>query len=386
MDKRLRIGLSGAGWMGEQFLLRVAERGDVELAAVYEPNAEAASAAARRGGFDPELLVRNYEAIVDEDRVDAVIITGPNSVHAAQSLAALKAGKHVFCEKPNSTHWKEHLAMIEADRNRPGLTTLTNYTLYFNPLERKLREMIEGGELGTITQAEMRYRHAVNVQGPRAWKLERRHVGDALGMGITHAVFLLCYFLAPHRPVSVYATSRVGTTGRFEVDPIWNLLVTFDDGATGLVLGDIENGNSYDLYQNLLGTRGGFVFDSQPNEAPVVKYWSESTNRRWVFPLAPNVDDGGASGPHRWPNTMSLPTSGNVVHHSTAESLDFFLEHVRAGRKTALGFEAMRVVQDLNFAAQLSALHGSPMPVPAPPRELAVAFGGEPGIAGQPAR
>jgi hypothetical protein len=75
-----------------------------------------------------------------------------------------------------------------------------------------------------------------------------------------------------------------------------------------------------------------------------------------------------------------------VVHHSTAESLDFFLEHVRAGRKTALGFEAMRVVQDLNFAAQLSALHGSPMPVPAPPRELAVAFGGEPGIAGQPAR
>jgi predicted dehydrogenase len=375
MDKPVRVGLSGAGWMGEQFLLRASERQDVELAGIYEPDPKAAAAAARRVGFSPDLLVPSFEALCEDRSIDALIIAGPNTVHAAQSLAALESGKHVFCEKPNSTHWADHQQMTEADRSRPEITTLTNYTLYFSPLEQRVRRMIEAGEFGTITQAEVRYRHAVNVEGPRAWKLERRHIGDALGMGITHAVFLLCFFLAPRRPISVFATSRPGPSGRFEVHPIWNLQVTFDDGAAGIVLGDIENGNSYDVYQNLFGTRGGFVFDSQPNEAPVVKYWSELTDRRWVFPLDRSVESARGNEDLLWPETISLPTSGNVVHHSTAESFDHFLEYLKAGKKTPLGFEAMRVVQDLNFAAQLSALQGRPASVPAAPEELAAAFG-----------
>jgi len=379
MEPRLRIGLSGAGWMGEQFLLRVSERDDVELGGVYEPNSETAEAVARRVGFDRRLLVSGYAALVEDAGVDALLVAGPNTVHAAQSLAALRGGKHVFCEKPNSTHWADHLAMVETDRDSPGLTTLTNYTLYFSPLEQRVRRMIETGELGTITQAEVRYRHAVNVQGARAWKLQRRHVGDALGMGITHAVFLLCFFLSPHRPVRVYATSQPSTSGLFQVEPIWSLVITFDSGATGVVLGDIENGNSYDVYQNVFGSRGGFVFDSQPNDAPVVKFWSEDTDRRWVFPLDPS--QGALPGKDRlpWPQAASLPTSGNVVHHSTAESLEYFLRHVREGRKTALGFEAMRAVQDVNFAAQLSARRGGPASVPAPPEELAAVFGNSAG-------
>jgi predicted dehydrogenase len=226
---------------------------------------------------------------------------------------------------------------------------------------------------GEITQIQVNYRHAVNIEGSKAWKLERRFVGDALGMGITHAVFLLCYFLSPHQPVRVFASSRASVTERFEVDPIWTLCIAFDNGATGLVLGDIENGNSYDVYQNIFGTRGGFVFDSQPNDSPSIRYWCEESGRKWVFPL--DRRRGASEAPWLWPEELSLPTSGNVVDHCTQESLDYFLEHVKQGKKAFLGFEAMRVVQDISFAAQVSARKHAPVSVPAPAEELAETLG-----------
>jgi predicted dehydrogenase len=192
-------------------------------------------------------------------------------------------------------------------------------------------------------------------------------------MGITHAVFLLCYFLSPNRPLSVFASSHSSTTKRFEVEPIWTLHIAFDNGATGIVMGDIENGNSYDVYQNIFGTRGGFVFDSQPNDRPNIRYWCEESGKKWVFPL--DRLEGSAGDDLLWPEGLSLPTSGNVVDHCTAESLDYFLEHVKQRKKAFLGFEAMRVVQDVSFAAQVSAGKDAPVSVPAPAEELAAYLG-----------
>jgi len=375
MGKRIRVGVSGAGWMGEQFIRRLASHADAEIAAVYDPDREAASAVLQRAGISRDCLVADYRRIMSDKAVDAVMIVSPNTYHAEQSLQAMDAGKHVFCEKPNSTSWRDHLRMVQADRENPGLTTVTNYTLFFNPMEQRVKQMVEQGVFGRIIQAQVNYRHAVNIEGGKAWKLERRFVGDALGMGITHAVFLLCYFLMPDRPVSVFAVSQPSTMKRFQVDPIWSLHICFESGATGTVLGDIENGNSYDVYQNLYGTRGGFVFDSQPNDRPAARYWCEQSGRKWVFPLEDPGPADSDSGARNWPQGLSLPTSGNVVDHCTAESLEYFLDHVKTGTKTRLGFEAMRIVQDINFAAQASARKRAPVSVPAPEQELAEYIG-----------
>lgn len=375
MGKSIKVGFTGAGWMGEQFIRRLAARSDAELVAVHDPNRAAAQTVLRQAGFGQDCLRADYEQIINDKSIDAVMIASPNAYHSEQSLKALDAGKHVFCEKPNSTHWQEHLKMIQADRDNPGLVTATNYTLFFNPMEQRVKQMVERGVFGDIIQIQVNYRHAVNISGDKAWKLEKRFVGDALGMGITHAVFLLCWFLSPHRPERVFAASQPSTTNRFEVDPLWTLHITFDNGAVGIVLGDIENGNSYDVYQNIYGTCGGFVFDSQPNDRPNIRYWCEESDNRWVFPLDHPEGFSGEPDALVWPEDLFLPTSGNVVDHSTAESLDYFLEHVKQGKKTALGFEAMRAVQDVNFTAQLSARKKTPVAVPAPPEELAEFLG-----------
>lgn len=375
MNKRIRVGFSGAGWMGEQFIRRLAARTDIELLAVHDPNRKTAEKVLHGAGVSAKRLVHSYNEIIDDKNVDAVMIASPNVFHAEQSLKALQAGKHVFCEKPNSTHWRDHLQMVAADHDNPGLVTVTNYTLFFNPMEQRVKQMVERGMFGEITQIQVNYRHAVNIAGSKAWKLEKRFVGDALGMGITHAVFLLCYFMLPTQPVKVFAVSRTGTTGNFEVDPIWTLHITFDNGATGTVLGDIENGNSYDVYQNIFGTQGGFVFDSQPNDRPELKYWCRETGGEWVSPLDPDNGSTGGGKAADWPLESGLPTSGNVVDHCTAESLDHFLTHIKQGRTSSLGFEPMRIVQDINFAAQVSAKKNAPVGIPASSEELEACLG-----------
>lgn len=375
MGKRTKVGFAGAGWMGEQFIFRLASRSDAELVAVHDPNRKAAQKVLSEAGLGRGCLADSYEQIIDDKSIDAVMIASPNAFHAEQSLKALGAGKHVFCEKPNSTQWREHLRLVQADHDNPQLVTVTNYTLFFNPMEQMVRQMVEKGVFGEITQIQVNYRHAVNIEGSKAWKLKKQFVGDALGMGITHAVFLLCYFLSPHRPVSVFASSQPSKSKRFEVDPIWTLHVKFDGGASGIVFGDIENGNSYDLYHNIFGTRGGFVFDSQPNDRPNVRYWSEESGRKWLFPLDRQEGSSANQNALLWPEELSLPTSGNVVDHCTAESLDYFLNHVKQGRKAGLGFESMRTVQDINFAAQVSARKNRPVSVPAPLEELAKHLG-----------
>ena len=359
MDARIRVGFVGTGWMGEQLLNKIPGKTNAEIAAVYDTDLNMAAEVLKRSGVSRDCLVSDYQEIVSNKDIDAVIIASPNTFHAEQALEAMAAGKHVFCEKPNSTSLKDHKKMVRFDHDHQDLVTMTNYTLFFNPMDQKVKSMIEQGLFGEITQMQINYRHAVNIGGSKYWKTRKDYVGDAVGMGITHAVFSICYFFSPAKAESVFASSHSSADSGFEVDPIWNIMITFDSGATGIVLGDIEGGNSYDLYHNIFGTKGGFVFDSQGKGEAAVKYWNEDTDRQWVYPLCKEEKK------HGWPESISLPNSGDVITHSTEESISYFLDHIDRKEKPFLSFSNMRIVQDINFAAQLSAELKEPVTLPA---------------------
>jgi len=360
----VRIGFVGTGWMGEQLLNKIPPHPRAEVAAVHDVRRERALEVMQRSGIDPRLFARSYEAVVADPSIDAVILVSPNACHAPQALQALRGGKHVFSEKPNSTRWQDHLELVRTAEEHPELVTFTDYSMYFDEMGRKLKHMIAAGEFGRITQAQINYRHAVNIQGDKAWKLKREIIGDAIGMGIIHSIFAVIHLLSPARPISVFAVPHASTTGRFEVEPIWNILIRFDSGAVGTVLGDIENGNGYDAYHNIFGTRGGFVYDSLARPEGMVKYWSERTDRQWIHPLDHERERAAGHEELLWPADTRLPASGDVLDHATGEIVDFFVTQVRKGGKCPLGFDTMRIVQDVNFAAQLSARTGSPVPVP----------------------
>ncbi len=108
MYSRIRIGFAGTGWMGEQLLNKIPGKTNAGIVAVYDTDLNMAAEVLKRSGVSRDFLVSDYQEIVSNKDVDAVIIASPNAFHAEQALEAMAAGKHVFCEKPNSTSLKDH--------------------------------------------------------------------------------------------------------------------------------------------------------------------------------------------------------------------------------------------------------------------------------------
>lgn len=364
--KKIGAGLVGAGWMGSTLLKRLHERDDVEILTVCEANAERGREALAARGLPESILCDDYAKIVENPEIDAVWLVSPNSFHAQQAIAALNAGKHVFCEKPCATTFADYRALIEAERAHPELITYVDYILYFDTMEARLKEMIDSGEFGKILQIQVNYRHPINIAGDKVWKLKKNIMGDAIGMGINHAVFLMAHLMAGQgHPVGVFATSLPAQVRGFEVDPIWNIMVRYSSGATGFCFANIDTSNGFDAGHNISGVDGAFVYDSLAERPLKVRYWSgRSTEGKWVYPL--DADRCRSEGLERvaWPEGTTTPDSGDVMQHQTHECVAHFIECVKSGKKSPLGFANSAAVAEIGWAAQMSSATGKEVALP----------------------
>ncbi len=357
--EQVRVGFVGAGWMGAVQLQRLAARQDVEVLYLFEPNEQRAREALDKAGLAGTVPAESYERILADRRVDAVWLVSPNGYHAPQAIAAMRAGKHVFCEKPAATRLEDFVREIELERANPSLITFVDYILYFDSMEQRLRRMAGEGMFGVITQIQVNYRHPVNIAGDKTWKLRQEVMGDAIAMGINHALSAMVWIMEANgaHPAGVTAVSHNAHVRGFEADPVWNILIRFDNGACGVCLGNIDYNNGYDAYHHISGTRGAFVFDSGQDRPAKVRYWSaDATGGRWLWPL----DEARcrAQGQEPWPSDTTTPDSGNVVEHQTAACVGHFIDCVKTGAKSPLSFVNSRVIGEIGWAARLSAARG----------------------------
>lgn len=371
MAQKIGVGFVGAGWMGGNQLRRLSQRPDVEIRALLEPNVERGRGLLSELGLEPGLLVSDYRQLLDDPQIQAIWLVSPNSHHGPQSIAAMEAGKHVFCEKPGATRYSDYRRQLELEQANPGLITYVDYILYFDSLEQRLRQMVAEGAFGTVTQIQVNYRHPVNIAGDKSWKLRKDVMGDAIGMGINHALSVMVLAMASQaRAAAVYATSQEAKVRGFEADPIWSIVVRFDNGATGVCLGNIDNGNGYDAYHNLYGTAGGFVFDSQQERAQKVRYWSAGqADGQWIYPLDPPRCELKGHAQLAWPEGTTTPDSGDVIHHQLDACLDHFLQCVHSRTSSPLSFANSAVIAEVGWAALVSSRTGQPVSLPLDPAE-----------------
>lgn len=97
--------------------------------------------------YDTE-FVPEYRAILEDESIDAIIVTTPNNVHAEIVLAAAACGKHVFCEKPVCLTQEEGIAMVDACESA-GVIFQTAFPMRFFPAAQALREKVRSGAIGT---------------------------------------------------------------------------------------------------------------------------------------------------------------------------------------------------------------------------------------------
>jgi predicted dehydrogenase len=131
----------------------------------------------------------SYEAILADPAVDAVVLATPHSQHAAQVIAAAKAGKHVFCEKPFALTAEQAQAAVDATR-AAGVTLGLGYNRRFHPEMTKLRDRIRSGDLGIVMHCEatMTFPNALMLKAD-AWRAQRDETpcGGLTPMGV-HAI------------------------------------------------------------------------------------------------------------------------------------------------------------------------------------------------------
>ncbi len=149
---RVRIGVLGAARIAPAALIGPA-RDDpaIEVVAVAARDRSKAEAFARKHGIGT--AYDDYRALLDSPDIDAVYNPLPNGLHGRWTLAAIAAGKHVLCEKPFTADAEEARTVATAARDA-GLVVMEAFHYRYHPLARRLREVIDSGELGPLRHVE----------------------------------------------------------------------------------------------------------------------------------------------------------------------------------------------------------------------------------------
>jgi predicted dehydrogenase len=184
----INAAIVGLGWWGRTLVEAVqGVSDDIRFvgAATRTVTAEA-SAFAQAQGLS---LFEGYEAALAADDVDAVVLATPHSMHAAQTIAAAGAGKHVFCEKPFALTKADAEAAAHATE-AAGVVLGLGYSRRFHPEMARLRERIRSGDLGTVlhVEATMTFPNALALTANQ-WRAHRDETpcGGLTPMGV-HAI------------------------------------------------------------------------------------------------------------------------------------------------------------------------------------------------------
>src|SRR3954452_18806067 len=148
---RVRIGCLGAARIAPAALIKPARASEeVDATAVAARDPERARAFATKHGIP--VVHDSYEALLDDDSIEAVYVPLPNGLHAEWTLRALDAGKHVLCEKPFTANADEARRVADA-ADATGLVVMEAFHWRYHPLAARLLEIV-GTELGAVRRIE----------------------------------------------------------------------------------------------------------------------------------------------------------------------------------------------------------------------------------------
>jgi predicted dehydrogenase len=278
----VRIGLIGAGGIARCHVYGYRalpacfpdSPGRPILESVAEVTPELAEQAARRLGFSR--AARDWRAIVADPAIDVIDICVPSNLHREIALAAISAGKTVYCEKPIGLSGKEAREIAEAAA-RAGVGSLTGYTYLRNPLVRFARKLIDDGAIGTISLFRGTHNEDYLADPATAfsWRCDPAVAGRAGALGDvgSHIISLALHLVGGFAEV-VGATKTVIAERPDQANPSRRRPVGNDDQATALVkfasgaAGYVEtsrvaSGSKMAVGYEIIGSKGALRFDGE---------------------------------------------------------------------------------------------------------------------------
>lgn len=197
---KLRVGVIGVGGIGfGVHLPGYARLGEVEIVAVCDIDEKKLTRAATEYKV-PNAFVDFNEMLKMRD-LDAVNVCVPNYLHAPISMAALRAGKHVLCEKPLAMNAAEAQAMVD-EAEKHGKLLMIGVCRRYEDQSEQLKRMVESGELGHVYAANIGYMRRRGVPFWGDWFMDKRRAGGGplIDIGV-HILDLAWWLMGMPRPV-----------------------------------------------------------------------------------------------------------------------------------------------------------------------------------------
>ncbi len=166
----MKIALAGGGAFGEKHLDGLKNIDGVEVVSLVGRTQDKTQEMADRYGIGH--ATTNYEEMLENDAIDAVILCTPTQMHADQAIKAMDAGKHVEVEIPLADSWADAQAVAKK-QEETGKVCMVGHTRRFNPSHQWVKQRIEAGDLNILSMDVETYffrRENKNAKGePRSW-------------------------------------------------------------------------------------------------------------------------------------------------------------------------------------------------------------------------
>jgi predicted dehydrogenase len=206
--KKIGIGIIGTGDMGQSHIRALSLLMDkAAVVAVYEPNPERVRAASSDYP-EPVVACGSRQELLERNDIDAVFIATPNDQHLDDGLAAMSAGKHVFCEKPIAATMADTKRLVET-AHRLGTIFQVGLVYRYSTLFRRMAEIIESGSIG---EPRMAWCHEFRVPFPvgrnRDWRYSQMRSGGTLVEKNCHHFDLLNWMIGSD-PKRVFASGAL---------------------------------------------------------------------------------------------------------------------------------------------------------------------------------
>jgi predicted dehydrogenase len=323
---RLGVGLVGSGFMGKSHAFAFGAVAQIfelplrpELTLLADRSDDVAKEAARQLGFARS--TGDWKGLVSDPAVDVVAITAPNAFHKPIAVAALQAGKAVYCEKPLATNLTDAKEMAEAAK-KSGKVTLVGFNYLKNPIIGLAREIVQSGEIGELVA--FRGIHAedymVDPEAPHSFRTDPDGGGVLMDLG-SHIISLARHLVGPITEVSAATGVLHGTRPTpsgprpVMVDDHSHVIARFANGVLGTITASwVSPGRKMQLEFELIGSRGSLVF-SQEQFNELKLYSAGDSERRRGFKTL-------LSGPDTPPYGKFCPAPGHQLGFNDLKTIE----------------------------------------------------------------
>jgi len=303
MKKIVRLGCIGCGGFAGTHLAQLEMVKNAKVVAIADINPDHLKEKSEEFGIADTYL--DYHDLLAREDIDAVVLPIPDQIHCQVTVDALRAGKHVLCEKPMALDLAECKEMVRVAQET-GKQLMVGQIGRYSPAFAKADQLIKDGVLGKVYFIESEYAHDYSgIGGAGGWRVtpEREPI---IGGGC-HAVDLIRMFM-DESPKEVFAYANNVALVGWPIHDCTIAIMKFPSGAVGKVMTSTGCKRKYTMRTVVQGTKGTIIVD---DSLPYISLFEDHFSENPEFSkLAQRVVE------------MRIPVGVNT-HNFAAEAQEF---------------------------------------------------------------